>query len=181
MNPLTTNSQKVTRTNTLEITVGQLWARSSIRQRKKLRKSTRAFAQATGDAWLRKVEKIPSGSGRDAVPFAGDYANLGWLEQHRGHRTRSSILNRADSDDLNESQSPETEDKEDEQDARLDFVEDQVDVIKFLIGGGDREKQTKIHTLTQTNACTGKELNEKESQRSTQQTTLKVIYEMFLQ
>ena len=69
--------------------------------------------------WLRKVKKIPSDSGRDAVPFAGDYANLGWLEQHRGHRTRSSILNRADSDDLNESQSPETEDKEDEQDAGL--------------------------------------------------------------
>ena len=91
--------------------------------------------------WLRKVKKIPSGSGRDAVPFAGDYANLGWLEQHRGHRTRSSILNRADSDDLNESQSPETEDKEDEQDAGLDFVEDQVDVIKFIIDGGDLEKK----------------------------------------
>ena len=93
--------------------------------------------------WLRKVEKIPSGSERDgAVPFAGDYANLGWLEQHRGHRTRSSILNRADSDDLNESQSPETEDKEDEQDAGLYFVEDQVDVIKFIIDGGDLEKKT---------------------------------------
>ena len=42
------------------------------------------------------------------------------------------------------------------------------------------DKQTKIHTLTQTHACTGKELNEKESQTSTQQTTLKVIYEAFL-
>ena len=94
--------------------------------------------------WLRKVKKIPSGSGRDAVPFAGDYANLGWLEQHRGHRTRSSILNRADSDDLNESQSPETEDKKDEQDAGSDFVEDQVGVIKVTIdNGGDLEKKKK--------------------------------------
>ena len=57
--------------------------------------------------WLWKVKKIPSGSGRDAVPFADDYANLGSLEQHIGHRTRSSNFNRADSDDLNESQSPE--------------------------------------------------------------------------
>ena len=80
--------------------------------------------------WLRKVKKIPSGSGRDAVPFAGDYANLGWLEQHISHRTRSSNFNRADSDDLNESQSPETEDKEDEEDTESDFLEDQVDVIK---------------------------------------------------
>ena len=60
--------------------------------------------------WLRKVKKIPSGSGRDAVFFAGYYENLSWLEQHLSHRTRSSNFNRADSDDLNESQSPETED-----------------------------------------------------------------------
>ena len=94
--------------------------------------------------WLRKVKKIPSGSGRDAVPFAGDYANLGWLEQHIGHRTRSFNFNRADSDDLNESQSPETEDKEDEQDAESDFVEDQVDVIKVTIDNvGDLEKKNQ--------------------------------------
>ena len=94
--------------------------------------------------WLRKVKKIPSGFGRDAVPFAGDYANLGWLEQHISHRTRSSNFNRADSDDLNESQSPETEDKEDEQDAESDFVEDQVDVIKVTIDNvGDLEKKNQ--------------------------------------
>ena len=83
------------------------------------------------------VKKIPPGSGRDAVPFAGDYANLGWLE-HIGHRTRSFNFNRADSDDLNESQSPETEDKEDES----DVVEDKVDVIKVTTdnGRGDLEK-----------------------------------------
>ena len=92
--------------------------------------------------WLRKVKKIPSGSGRDAVPFEGDYANLGWLEQHISHRARSSNFNRADSDDLNESQSPETEDKEDEEDAESDFVEDQVDVIKVTAdNGGDLEKK----------------------------------------
>ena len=76
------------------------------------------------------------------MPFAGDYANLGSLEQHIGHRTRSSNFNRADSDDLNESQSPETEDKEDEQDAESDFVEGQVDDIKVTIdNGGDLEKK----------------------------------------
>lgn len=38
------------------------------------------------------------------------------------HRTRSSDFSRADSDDLNESQSPETEDKEEEGDAETDSV-----------------------------------------------------------
>ena len=95
--------------------------------------------------WLRKVKKIPSSSRRNAVPFAGDYANLGWLVQHIGHRTRSSNLNRADSDDLNESQSPETEDKKDEQDAGSDSVEDQVGVIKVTIdNGGDLEKKKTV-------------------------------------
>ena len=92
--------------------------------------------------WLWKVKKIPSGSGRDAVSFADDYANLGSLEQHIGHRTRSSNFSRADSDDSNESQSPETEGKENEQDAESDFVEGQVDVIKVTIdNGGDLEKK----------------------------------------
>ena len=76
------------------------------------------------------------------MPFAGDYANLGWLEQHISHRTRSSNFNRADSDDLNESQSPETEGKEDEEDAESDFLEDQVDIIKVTTdNGGDLEKK----------------------------------------
>ena len=43
--------------------------------------------------WLRKAKKVPSGSERDAVPFAGDYANLQWLEQHIGQRTHSSCFN----------------------------------------------------------------------------------------
>ena len=54
------------------------------------------------------------------MPFVGDYANLGRLEQDIGHRTRSSNFNRADSDDLNGSQSPESEDKEDEEGAESD-------------------------------------------------------------
>ena len=44
--------------------------------------------------WLRKVKKVPSGSGRDTVPFTGDYANLRWPEQHMSHRKRSSNFNR---------------------------------------------------------------------------------------
>ena len=141
MNPLTTNSQKVTRTNNVRdncwLAMGKKFNTTAEEAEKKYKSIRSSYGR-----WLRKVKKIPSDSGRDAVPFAGDYANLGWLEQHRGHRTRSSILNRADSDDLNESQSPETEDKEDEQDAGLDFVEDQVDVIKFIIDGGDLEKKS---------------------------------------
>lgn len=43
---------------------------------------------------------------------------------------------------MNESQSPETEDKEDEEDAESDFLEDQVDVIKVTTdNGGDLEKK----------------------------------------
>ena len=30
--------------------------------------------------FLRKAKQVPSGSGRDAVPVSGDFANLGWLE-----------------------------------------------------------------------------------------------------
>ena len=90
--------------------------------------------------WLRKVKKVPSGSGRDTVFFAGYYENLSWLEQHMSHRTRSSNFNRADSDDLNESQSPETEDKEEEEDAEsADFVEGHADAR----GGGTRDESLR--------------------------------------
>ena len=46
------------------------------------------------------------------------------------HRTRSSNFNRSDRDDLNESQYPKSEDKED---AKSDFVEEHVDVYALCI------------------------------------------------
>ena len=46
------------------------------------------------------------------------------------HRTCSSNFNRSESDDLNESQYPKTEHKED---AKSDFVEEHVDVYAFCI------------------------------------------------
>ena len=46
------------------------------------------------------------------------------------HRTHSSNFNRSDSDDLNESLYPETEDKED---AESDLAEGDVDVYAFCI------------------------------------------------
>ena len=40
--------------------------------------------------YLKKVKSVPSGSGRDAVPKTGKFANLQWLDQHINHGKSAS-------------------------------------------------------------------------------------------
>ena len=42
--------------------------------------------------YLKKLKSIPSGSGRDAVPVAKDFAGLHWLQQYISHRPTVSNM-----------------------------------------------------------------------------------------
>ncbi|XP_046848019.1 uncharacterized protein LOC124441589 [Xenia sp. Carnegie-2017] len=52
--------------------------------------------------YLKKMKNVPSGSGRDAVPIPGEFANLEWLKQHISHRKSSSNLPNHESSDEEE-------------------------------------------------------------------------------
>ena len=49
--------------------------------------------------YLKRVKNVPSGSGRDAVPKARDFANLEWLDQHISHKKSASNWSNHYSDD----------------------------------------------------------------------------------
>ena len=53
---------------------------------------------------LKKVKSVPSGSGRDAVPKTGEFANLQWLDQHISHRKSASNWSNHESDEEEASQ-----------------------------------------------------------------------------
>ena len=54
--------------------------------------------------YLKKVKSVPSGSGRDAVPKTGEFANLEWLDQHISHRKSASNWSNHESDEEEASQ-----------------------------------------------------------------------------
>lgn len=56
--------------------------------------------------YLKKLKNIPSGSGRDAVPSPGEYANLDWLRPHIAHRSSTTNLTQVDSEDEENSADP---------------------------------------------------------------------------
>ena len=49
--------------------------------------------------YLKGLKNVPSGSGRDAVPKAEEFANLEWLDQHIRHRKSTTNLPNHESDD----------------------------------------------------------------------------------
>ena len=49
--------------------------------------------------YLKRLKNVPSGSGRDAVPKAGEFVNLEWLDQHISHRKSTTNLHNQESDD----------------------------------------------------------------------------------
>lgn len=53
---------------------------------------------------LKKVKSVPSGSGIDAVPKTGEFANLQWLAQHISHRRSASNWSNHESDEEEASQ-----------------------------------------------------------------------------
>ena len=64
--------------------------------------------RTTYTRYLKKVKNVPSGSGRDAVPKAEEFANLGWLDQHISHRKSASNWSNLDSyDDCSQLQEEE--------------------------------------------------------------------------
>ena len=98
--------------------------------------------------WLRKAKQVPSGSGRDAVPVPGGFANLGWLEKHISHRQRSSNFNGVESE-MDESMSPEVENQnlqDEEDDEESDLGEDHVDVVKIIENGENLAKKAAKKT-----------------------------------
>ena len=61
--------------------------------------------------YLKKVEAIPSGSGRDVVPTPKDFAGLEWLQKYISHRPTVSNMNlvEVDSDEDDNSVSKQGE------------------------------------------------------------------------
>ena len=49
--------------------------------------------------YLKRLKNVPSGSGREAVPKAGEFANLEWLDQHISHKKSMTNLPNHESDD----------------------------------------------------------------------------------
>ena len=49
--------------------------------------------------YLKRLKNVPSGSGRDPVPKAGEFANLEWLDQYISHRKSMTNLPNHESDD----------------------------------------------------------------------------------
>lgn len=49
--------------------------------------------------YLKKLKNVPSGSGRDAIPTPGEFANLSWLDPYISHRSTSSNFSVVESND----------------------------------------------------------------------------------
>ena len=48
--------------------------------------------------YLKRLKNVPSSSGRDAVPKAGEFANLEWLDHHISRRKSTTNLHNHESD-----------------------------------------------------------------------------------
>ena len=87
-----------TRENAWE-TIGQKFGLTAEEAEKKYKNIRTSYTR-----YLKKVKSVPSGSGRDAVPKTGEFANLQWLDQHISHRKSASNWSNHDSDEEEASQ-----------------------------------------------------------------------------
>lgn len=83
--------------------IGEKFALTTIEAEKKYKNIRTSYVR-----YLKKLKHVPSGSGRDAVPKAGEFADLEWLDQHISHRkSTTNLLNHECDNDEIESQQGE--------------------------------------------------------------------------
>ena len=87
-----------TRENAWE-TIGQKFGLTAEEAEKKYKNIRTSYTRH-----LKKVKSVPSGSGRDAVPKTGEFANLQWLDQHISHRKSASNWSNLESNEEEASQ-----------------------------------------------------------------------------
>ena len=91
------------------------------------------------------------------MPNQGDFANLGWLEQHIRHRKRSSNFSGVDNE-MDENENQVLPDEEDDEDS--EFGDDHLAIMNVIENGDLANKQPKTrkrkrHPLPQPRRPTG--------------------------
>ena len=94
MTVFTISTAKGIKTSILRLTagpkIGEKFDMSAADAEKKLKIVRTGYGR-----YLKKVNAIPSGSGRDAVPTPKDFAGLEWLQKYISHRRTVSKMNPA--------------------------------------------------------------------------------------
>ena len=94
-----TKFRRIIRTEEPEKTIGQKFGLIAEEADNKYKNTRTSYTR-----YLKKVKSVPSGSGRDAVPKTGEFANLQWLDQHISHRKSASNWSNHESDEEEASQ-----------------------------------------------------------------------------